>query len=163
MIKKAAHAFLEQIFAKMHENEIHLKNHWNIDHLCFRVETDTDYSHYKNVFSGLGRLLIESPVGGRLISTYKLTEPIKYKNYSIDVIELPAPKPGKKTIDGFEHFEVVCDVSFDEIKKMYPHCEFDETGLKKDFNKELEILLGDYAIKFHHQSLEDVIEAELKK
>jgi hypothetical protein len=54
----------------------------------------------------------------------------------------------------------VCDLDFDDIKKLYPNCKYNEGGLKKNFNQELETNLDDRAIKFHHLSLESVIQLE---
>lgn len=115
------------------------------------------------MFAELGDLLIESPVNGRLISTFKLKEPIVFHQWTIELVELPAPKPGKQTVEGFEHIEVVVDTSFESLKEKFGHCRFDEGGLKKSFNQELEIDFGDKAIKFHHLSLESVIELEKNK
>jgi len=155
-----ANRFLVHLFSELEKNKIVLKKHWNIDHLCYRTETLEDYHDFKIYFSNFCHLLIESEVNGRMISTFKLSKPIKIKDWTIDVVELPAPKIGKRTEAGFEHIEVVCDVDFDEIKNRYPNCKFDENGLKKDFNKELEIQLSKCALKFHHLALESVINLE---
>lgn len=105
--------------------------------------------------------MIESEVNGRLISTFKLPSPILFNDWEIDLIEVPAPKAGKITTDGFEHFEIVSDLTFDEIKSRYAQCQFDESGLAKDFNQELEISFNGFALKFHHLSLESVINVEV--
>lgn len=152
--------FLDQIFIQLVDHKIHIEPRWSIDHLCYRVSSQEDYQKYQMIMSQFAELLIESPVNGRMISTYKLSTPIKYKHWVIDVVELPSPKKGKITKDGFEHIEVVVDETFDQIKEKYKHCQFDESGLAKSFNQELEIPLGDMAIKFHHMSLESVIQAE---
>ena len=152
--------FLEELFSLIDHEGIKVEKHWNIDHLCFRVSTDDDYLKFKNLFLTFSTLLIESEVNGRLISTFKFAEPIQYKNWSIELVELPAPKKGKITLQGFEHIEIVVDVPLNEIKKLYPSCTFDEGGLHKEFNQELEISFGKLAIKFHHLSLESVINVE---
>lgn len=157
-----ANVFLDKLFAQLALNQIKIDKHWSIDHLCYRVSTEEAYKKFKNEFSSLGNLLIESEVNGRLISTFKLHKAIQYHGWLIDLVELPAPKKGKQTIEGFEHAEVVIDIPFEEIKRRYSHCQFDESGLKKNLNKELEIKLKDLAIKFHHMSLEQVIEVEKK-
>lgn len=152
--------FLNQLFEKINQQKIKIEEHWNIDHLCYRVCTDEHYHQFKNEFTKFSDLLIESEVNGRLISTFKLHQPIYFQGWSLDLVELPAPKIGKKTIEGFEHIEIVCDLDFDDIKKLYPNCKYNEGGLKKNFNQELEINLDDRAIKFHHLSLESVIQLE---
>lgn len=95
-----------------------------------------------------------------MISTFKLNTPIVFNEWEIDLIEVPAPKMNKKVDDGFEHFEIVCDITFDEIKNRYHKFRFDESGLAKDFNHELEIPFDEFAVKFHQVSLESVINLE---
>jgi uncharacterized protein len=160
-IDQARH-FLENIFQKMESKNIFLKEHWNVDHLCFRVSSIEKYEKYKQIFSNWSQLLIESEINGRMIASYKLNAPILFKHYKIEVVELPAPKPGSKTPDGFEHIEVVCDLSFSEIKKLYPLCDFNESGLNKSFNQDIKVQLNGFALKFHHMSLESVIAIEKK-
>lgn len=155
-----AHSFLNKIFQEIETSNLLLEPHWMIDHLCFRVETQAEYDLYKKYFSEFSSLLIESPVNGRQISTYKLKEPIYFKNYQIGLVELPAPKSSKKVSTGFEHFEVVCDLSFSEIEEMSRNCDVDKSGLSKIFNKEFEVKFKSGSVKFHHLSLESVIYLE---
>lgn len=155
-----AQTFLESLFRTLDEKNIVLEKHWMIDHLCYRTSSLEQYLSFKNEFSKFSELLIESDVNGRPIATYKFSEPIKFRDWQIQVVELPAPKPGKVTVDGFEHIEVVCDESFEQIKNRYQQIQFDDSGLKKDFNQEYEMAVGQYALKFHHLSLESVIRLE---
>ncbi len=155
--------FLDKIFLHIEKNNVQIKEHWNIDHLCYRATTEIDYLELKMSFLSFSELLIESLVSGRLISTFKLREPIKYKRWSIDLIELPAPKIKKHTARGFEHIEVVCDVPLLVLEKKYSHLNLDRGGLKKVINPELEIIFGTENLKFHNQSLEVVIKAELSQ
>lgn len=159
-IAREAQSFLETVFSRLELEKIEIKKHWNIDHLCFRVCTSEDYLKTSSEFLQFSKLLIESEVNGRLISTFRLNQPIFFKDWVIDVIEVPAPKFGKITKHGFEHFEVVVDLEFEDIIKMYPNVHFDISGLSKELNQELEINFGEYAFKFHHMSLESVIELE---
>lgn len=152
--------FLEKLFLQMANQNIVLENHWDIDHLCFRVATQQNYEKYKSDFVLFADLLIESEVSGRLISTYKMHKPVRFKNWQIDVVELPAPKKGKVTHEGFEHIEIVTDLTFLEIQTRYPNCKYDHSGLTKDFNQELEIELQGCALKFHSLSLESVVRLE---
>lgn len=155
-----AQVFLEQIFADFQQHQITLAPHWDIDHLCFRVTSEEEYQEFKEHFESYGKLLIESMVGGRLISTYKLNKPVQYLNYKIELVELPAPKKGKPTPTGFEHIEVVCDEPFEVLMEKYKHLTLDTKGLSKELNPELEVVLGERNLKFHHMSLDAVIEIE---
>lgn len=152
-------SFLDKVFFQINSANINL-NSWEIDHVCYRTSSLENYENSKAYFSTLGELLIEGDVNGRPIATYKLHEPIRYKNYIIPLIEVPSPKKGKDTQEGFEHIEIVIDISFDEILNRYPKCHFEKKGLSKELNPELEIEFSDCAIKFHHQSLEEVIKIE---
>lgn len=155
-----ANEFLTKAFAELERKNFALDKHWHIDHLCYRTSTQENYQTVKKRFESFSKLLIESEVNGRLISTFKLPQPIIFKNWKIDVIEIPAPKKGKITNDGFEHFEIVCDLSFDEIKKLYAGFKFDESGLSKKLNPELEVVFDGFALKFHRLYLEEVIKLE---
>ena len=151
--------FLDKVFHEIKNAKIDL-NDWEIDHVCYRTSSLENYEASKNYFSTLGELLIEGEVNGRPIATYKLHKPIAYKNYLIPLVEVPAPKSGKITEEGFEHIEIVIDIPFEKIQSLYPNCNFETKGLSKELNPELEIEFPDCAIKFHHQSLEKVIEIE---
>ncbi|WP_413289173.1 VOC family protein [Bdellovibrio sp. HCB337] len=155
-----AESFLVHLFEQLKAHKVDLKPHWSIDHLCFRVQSAEAYQQYKQEFEKFGSMLIESEVNGRMIATYKLQEPVRFRGYNIDVVELPAPKPGKNTPEGFEHVEVVVDESFQSLKERFKHCQMDDGGLKKLFNQELEIEMQGCALKFHPLSLESVIAIE---
>ena len=152
--------FLNNIFEEIESQRIDLST-WKIDHLCYRVSSNKNYEKMKGVMASFSTLLSEAKISGRPISTYKLNEPIVYKNYIIELIEVPAPKMGAQTIEGFEHIEVVTSESFDEIMENYPQLNFETKALSKKINPELVIKFGDCSLKFHHQSLEDVIKQEL--
>jgi predicted metalloenzyme YecM len=155
--------FLDTLFAQMRTKKISLQPHWSIDHLCYRANSAEGYLRLRNLFTDWSTLLIESEVNGRMIATFKLHKPVVYQGSTINLVELPAPKKGKVTIEGFEHIEVVCDVPLERIKTEFSHCRFDESGLAKPFNQELEIPLNQCALKFHYLSLESVIRLEKNK
>lgn len=159
MIETQAHQFLDQLFQHLENHQVDIKN-WEIDHLCYRTSSPENYSESKAMFEKKGKLLIESEVNGRLIATYQLEQPIIYRNWVIDLVEVPAPKPNKITLEGFEHIEVVIDESFDDILNQYPNLNFNKKGLEKELNPELEIEFENCALKFHHKSLEHIINIE---
>lgn len=154
-----ASLFLEKLFFELQSLAIDYSK-WDIDHLCFRTETLVHYEQIKKDFSEFSNLLIESPVNGRPIATYKLNVPWKFGENFIDLIEVPAPKPNKITKPGFEHIEVVMPKSFEEIQNLYPRLNFEKNENHKAFNPELVANLKNGDIKFHHQSLEVVINIE---
>lgn len=152
--------FLVQLFDDLEKNSVKLDPNWDVDHLCYRVDSVALYEACKKDFSQFADLLIESDVNGRPIATYKLVHPLQFRNWQIQLVELPAPKKSKPVATGFEHIEVVCDAGFDVLSERFKHLKLDLGGLQKDFNKEFEISLGARNIKFHHLSLESVISLE---
>lgn len=155
-----ARIFLRALFADLRRHGIAIEAHWDIDHLCYRTPTLARYQELKSQFAAFADLLIESPVNGRAIATYRLHTPVVYEEHRIDVVELPAPKPSKPSPEGFEHIEVVCDIPFAELEEKYAHLPLDRGGLQKELNQELEIALGTRNVKFHHLSLASVIRVE---
>ena len=137
-----------------------LKPHWEIDHVCYRTKSIEHYNETKSVFASQGKLLIESLVGGRPIATYKLSKPIIVSNFIIDLVEVPAPKPGREIDEGYEHLEVVIDCDFSDLMKRHPEINWNTRALNKELNPELEANFSDFNVKFHHHSLEQIINIE---
>lgn len=162
-LKKSSYTFLDQIFSSLDKINLKTKN-WPIDHLCFRTKTWQEYISYKKSFEGFSKLLIESEINGRPISTFKLPEFLFYKDRYIDLIELPAPKEGKIYPTGFEHAEFVADIELSSIQTLHPNLTFDSSGLDKDLNPELCLPLAKgLNVKFHNFSLESIINIEKNK
>lgn len=158
---ESAQEFVQKVERVFDEERIYLKHDWEIDHLCYRVESQERYEELKNEFSKFSELLIESLVNGRNIATYRLQEPIPLLGFDVELVELPAPKPGKLVQEGFEHFEIVAPSdNFDELSKEFANYKQDKGGLAKALNPELEICLEEFNFKFHPISLAQVIEIE---
>ena len=153
--------FLGGLRAELDARRIQWPDHWDVDHLCYRVDSEARYLSMKALLGGLGRMLAESEVNGRPIATYRLHLPIEHGDWRIDLVELPAPKLFKTTVEGFEHIEVVADESFDQIQRRFLQADFEHGGMSKLFNPELELRLSGAAVKFHHLSLESVIRLEV--
>lgn len=151
--------FLDDLFDKAHG--IDLKPYF-LDHICYRVGSVEEYLEKKEQLKAHGDMLIESMVNGRMIATFKLHQPIVYKERLIDVVELPAPKPGHSYKSGLEHAEFVSGPLSDVVEK-YPHLEFDTSGINKAINADITLRLGEFCIRFHNQTLESVIAHELKQ
>lgn len=154
--KKAA-TFLDKVFDELSESSFKIKEHWDIDHICFRVETQDEYIKVTQLVSGLGELLAESPVNGRMISTYKLKTPIWYEDYIIELVEIPQPKEGSPKKSGFDHIELVVDEVLADLPSKFESEDWGLKGLEKTYNPELKLSLGETGIKLHNQSLESVI------
>lgn len=135
-------------------------NTFKMDHLCYRVESHVSYEEYKANFELIGTLLIEAKVNGRLISTFKLYNPIIYHDRRIYFIELPQPKESSKYKNGFEHVEYLVDESFEVFASKNQHCHF-TNEIVNEKNSGLKLKISDqFQIKFKHKSLEEIIEEE---
>jgi predicted metalloenzyme YecM len=153
--------FLEKLFFMLEDIGLNVEK-YPLDHLCYRVESMNEYKEKKEALLQFGKLLVESHVNGRLISTFKLFEPIHFQNRKIDLLELPAPKSGHKYKSGLEHVEFVTKDPLQKIVDRYPQYAFEVFGIHKKINADVTLKLGDYCIRFHNQSLEEVIKQELK-
>jgi predicted metalloenzyme YecM/RimJ/RimL family protein N-acetyltransferase len=157
--------FVSQIIQEMNDHGLIVSKD-SIDHVCFRVDSLESYSQIKDLISGdaecefKGQLLSEAIINARPISSYLLDQPIKIANQLIDVLEIPAPKPSKSYLNGFEHIEIVIDQTFDEFQRLHPHICFDGSGLSNPNNPELYLPLKSGLVKFHHRSLKDIIVVE---
>lgn len=153
--------FLEDLFSKLDDIGLDLEK-YPLDHLCYRVSTLEEYKIKKAELLNFGELLIESMVNHRLISTFKLHAPIVFKNRKIDLLELPAPKSGHSYKSGLEHVEFVTREPLEKVVERYPQFAFEVFGIHKKINADITLKLGEYCIRFHNQSLEDVIKLEKK-
>jgi predicted metalloenzyme YecM len=157
---KNLESFFDNLKNEVERTGLEFKSDWFIDHICFRTSSLKEYKDVVLHYTNEHELLIESPVGGRLISTFRLNQPLLFMGYQIPLIEIPMPKEGRVTRSGYEHIEIVITESFKELQAGYPEVKFLTHALKKEINPELEIEMKDCSIKFHHQSLEEVIRFE---
>ncbi len=153
--------FLDELFKRLDDIELDVEK-YELDHICYRVESFDEYKIKKNELEALGDLLIESTVNGRLISTFKLHSPIVFKNRNIYLVELPAPKAQHSYKRGLEHAEFVSKEPLQKIMARYPQYAFEAFGIHKKINPDITLKLGDFCIRFHNQSLFDVIKEEKK-
>eukprot|EP00440_Ansanella_granifera_P024517 gb/GFBE01026627.1/.p1 GENE.gb/GFBE01026627.1/~~gb/GFBE01026627.1/.p1 ORF type:complete len:204 (+),score=32.63 gb/GFBE01026627.1/:1-612(+) len=149
---------------------------WEMDHICYRVETDEQYQSTKSALLGLGgALLIESLIGGRPISIIQLREPIVHNGVTVRCIELPSPKEGSFYRTGLEHAEMVVGqpsdgcvsskVRLEEFMRSYPGCSFDTRAIGKEINADVSLgwkdeMFGKMSCKFHLRPIYEVVEYE---
>ena len=151
--------FLTRLFVALDKDGIDVSNS-ELDHICYRVETNERYEQLKEGLAGFGGLLSETMIGGRLISTYKLKVPIVFEERKIFCVELPSPKAGSHYPERLEHAEFVIADGFEDFMKRYPAVEFDTAASSKPINPDIRVQYTDFSVKFHHKPLEYVIEHE---
>lgn len=160
-ILKDINAFLEKVLTALEADKIDISK-YKLDHVCYRVSSVEDYKKYQTELSKLGTLLSETEINGRNISTYKLLKPIHFQDREISVIELPSPKEGKPHPESFEHVEFVIPENFEDFMAQHPNIKFDLKDVGKEINPDIRINYDGFTVKFHHQTLEYVIEYEQK-
>lgn len=151
--------FLIELFNALKERKLDVSA-FELDHICYRVETNDRYTEMKLMFQEHGRLLAESVVGGRAIATYRLNDPILFGGRRICAVELPSPKKGSPYTEGYEHAEFVVDEELLHFTERYPKLNWDLSGSRKKVNADVRLSLGTISVKFHCASLEMVIHRE---
>lgn len=153
--------FLDKIFDNLQKDNIDVSN-YELDHICYRVSSVENYNFLKENIDSFWFLLSEEVVSWRPIATIKLFSPILYKNRQISVLEIPSPKVWSDYEDGFQHVEFVINETFDDFINKYQNINFDYSWMTKDYNKELWIKYWNLWVKFHNDSLENVVRLEEK-
>lgn len=148
--------FLDKIFLNLFINAIHIQG-FEMDHICYRVETDERYEILKKELSSISKMINESDINGRKIAIFKLKKPIRHEMRDIYLIELPAPKKGSFYKEGYEHVEFVIDYSLADFVRGFEHIDFDTKGMEKEVNPDVRIQFDDISVKFHEHDLEYVI------
>jgi predicted metalloenzyme YecM len=157
-IYSSGNEFLKNLFEQVLEN-VKL-NKVEIDHLCYRISSTDIYLKYKEELKEFGELISEELISGREISTFKLIKPFEYNDIKVYLLELPSVKEGSPYEEGFEHFEMVINESFESFMDDNSQLEFITKDITKPVNADIQIKLSKGKVKFHHQSLEEVIKLE---
>lgn len=157
--------FLDAVFSDLESMKIDVST-YELDHMCYRVVTEEQYIQTNEALAEISVLLSTVILGGRKISTYKLNEPVIYKDRSIALIELPEFKKASKNSYplGLEHVEFAIgkNADLEAFAASYPHISFDKSEIVKTNNPAIRIMLpnGHGSVKFHHLPLEEVIRLE---
>ncbi|RYX79448.1 hypothetical protein EON76_01880 [bacterium] len=134
-----------------------------MDHVCYRVETEARYSELKERLSHAAIFLSESVVNDRAITTFEFNEPLHIDGWEIPFLELPAPKDGSPYTEGLEHVEfVVRDGDLDAFQVAHPQLtdSFSRKGMSKKINPELGLKAAGISVKFHKLPLGEVVRLE---
>jgi len=152
---------LDALFAGLQERGI--STALPCDHVCYRVETEARYEEVCAALATRNTLESEALVGGRKISTFRLTTPYRYKGHTIDALEIPAPKSGSAYKEGWEHAEFVTGAPLASFMAQHISLPFNTRAIDKPLNPEISLQITPaYAVKFHPTSLLEVIAVEKK-
>jgi predicted metalloenzyme YecM len=139
-----------------------------LDHICYRVSSVARYEQLRETLLEENELLVESPINGRRIATFRMATPFRFQQREIWLLELPEPKPGSPYPEGYEHAELVTDRPLPQFETwLRQHLgisanDLDRKGLTKQLNADLRLRLpGGLSVKFHELPLDQVIEIEL--
>lgn len=155
-------AFLKQIVQEIKEEGFDLADFVQMDHMCYRVPSLELYEAKKQELATVGTLLGEFQVNGRPIATFRLHDPVRYEQWRIDAIELPAPKEGSETQEGLEHVELVLFDDKEDFLKKYADKQFDMRAADRGVNPEISFRLPTYTVKFHLLNLPTVLYLQSK-
>jgi predicted metalloenzyme YecM len=149
--------FLDRIFTKLSDLEIDISQ-YVMDHIGYQCSSDSDYDKQKSSFSEIGDLLDENIVGGRRVGLFKLNQPLQYKHYQIDALELIAPKEGQVCASGLEHVEFVISEPFDTFMARYPAIKWDTNAVNQPVFPMVKLPLDtDIQVKFHYEHIFDIV------
>ena len=151
--------FISKVLSALYKDKIDVSS-LDIDHLCYRSNSDEEYEQLKSRLKKLAWRLDESEINSRLIGVYILKEPMRYMSREIYCLELCAPKKSADLSSGLEHLEFVIGEDFEDFMQKYPHVKFDQEDVYKSRNPGIKIRYDGFKVKFHHQALEDVVRKE---
>ncbi|MEO8863145.1 MAG: VOC family protein [Candidatus Saccharimonadales bacterium] len=155
-------AFLEDILGRVTSKGFDFNDFSQIDHMCYRTTSLDNYAQKKTELASVARLLGETIVNERPISTFRLNEPVIHESWRIDAVELPAPKAGRQDKEGLEHIEFILFDDFPTFLKKYEGKPFEMRAANRGINPEIGLQLGGLSVKFHLLSLPTVVYIEHK-
>jgi predicted metalloenzyme YecM len=154
--------FLDDILGRVEDEGFDLGDFVQIDHMCYRTVSAKNYEAKKAELASVARLLGETMVNERPISTFRLNRPVIHTPWRIDAIELPAPKPGSEHKEGLEHVEFVLYDDIPTFLKKYEGKPFEMKAADRGINPEIGLQLGELSVKFHLLNLPTVVYLEHK-
>ncbi len=138
-----------------------------MDHVAFTPATAARYEELKAKLGECADLIDEKTIRGRDIAKYMLRAPFEINGRKIELIELPAPKQGVVTAEGWDHAEFVIGESFETFMARHPHISFNTPNIEfspENINPVISVTFPDKAkpvtVKFHHHTLERIVEIE---
>ena len=133
----------------------------SIDHVCYRSASVEHYEVVKRRLRSCAQLLSEAFINRRPIATYRLRQPVRLRGGStIDVVELPSPKPGVPSKCGFEHIEIVTSEPLELFMSKHSRMPFNTANFGAAVNRDVSLTLPSGVVKFHEARLDEIIQRE---
>ena len=123
--------FLDTFFEEINKAGIDISG-LTLDHIAHQASSSEDYDKVREEFSKLGAMVSEEVVGGRRVCVFDLHSPLKYKDYTIQALELVEPKPDQVFESAFQHAELIYEGSFEGLIQKYPNIDWDKTSMNRD-------------------------------
>lgn len=131
-----------------------------LDHLCYRTETLDEYRAVLTELKPLGRSLGEVMVQGRPIDIIALDEPIQTNGWTVDFLEIAAPKASSPYPSGLEHAEFVTGGLLTDFHARHAELEFITDAMQRVINPELKYRKNGISVKFHQLNVGAVVQIE---
>ena len=145
--------FLDNIFRELAERGIR-RSELQIDHVCYRVETQARYDDLKLELLEYCDLAHESSVGNRMIAILQFKKLLVYHEYNIHFLELPAPKKGSPYVEGLQHVDLTVSPSLEMFMGIHPLPEYNTDAIHKAGHAVLTLKLPSGEVDFSNSSIE---------
>ena len=153
-------SFLDRLFEKIDEEGFDVKD-LQLDHIAYYTSSGEEYDELKPSFEKLGKFEHEAIVNKRRVGVIKLNEPITYKEYKIEAVELVEPKEGEIHSSGWEHVEFVTEEDYDTIIENHQGVDWEVGGKDRPSYSHITAIFDEHSkVKFHHRSILESIELE---
>jgi len=163
MIKLDHNTFLDAFFQKLNKVKIDVSR-YEMDHLGYQASSDEDYDQLKQELQKEGDFLDENLVGGRRVGLFMLKQPLLYKKYSINALELIAPKEEQVCPSALDHAEFIIDEDFESFTQKYPNLAWDKSKMDQPMFPMVSLKLDDnMQVKFHYKSVFEIAKEKLSK
>lgn len=124
-----------------------------LDHLCYRTETIEEYHEVVRELEGLGMNLGEVLIEQRPISVIELQSPLKAGGWTVDYLEIAAPKASSPYPSGLEHAEFVTRERLAVFEARHADLPFKRDAMGKTINPEIKYRDRGISVKFHQLSI----------
>lgn len=160
MNKKEITDFIDKFLENISKTELDITG-LKMDHVAYQASNLESYESKKQEILPYIDYEHEAQVGGRRVGVYKLKEPLEYKGYQIEALEIIEPKEGQECEEGWEHGEFVLEESYEEYMAKHPNLAWITTSTDRPIYSHLKLALADkMQVKFHLMTILETIALE---